>query len=137
MLGRSAASVPLVPPEVECVSQGGAQGHVDALADSYRLVLIDARGHGGSGAPHDIDSYRIDRQVDDVIAVLDELSISRTAFWGASMSGIIGLNLLARHPERLTGLIAGGAHAGRVVVDVQTGSAVLLTVARRRSPAPA
>ncbi|WP_329359639.1 alpha/beta fold hydrolase [Streptomyces sp. NBC_01483] len=40
--------------------------HVDALADSYRLVLIDARGHGGSGAPHDIDSYRIDRQVDDV-----------------------------------------------------------------------
>lgn len=27
------------------------------------------------------------------------------------MGGVIGLNLLARHPERLTGLIAGGAHA--------------------------
>ncbi|MGW7045527.1 alpha/beta fold hydrolase [Streptomyces avermitilis] len=89
--------------------------HVDALADSHRLVLIDARGHGGSDAPHDVDSYRVDRQVEDVTPVLDELNISRAAFWGASMGGIIGLNLLARHPERLTGLIAGGAHADRVV----------------------
>ncbi|WP_060905184.1 alpha/beta fold hydrolase [Streptomyces scabiei] len=46
-------------------------GYVDALADSHRLVLIDARGHGGSDAPHDVDSFRIDRQVEDVTAVLD------------------------------------------------------------------
>ncbi|MFJ3311053.1 alpha/beta fold hydrolase [Streptomyces sp. NPDC086549] len=52
-------------------------GYVDALADSHRLGLIDARGQGGSDAPHDAESYRIDHQVDDVIAVLDELNISR------------------------------------------------------------
>nr|WP_107912443.1 alpha/beta fold hydrolase [Streptomyces chartreusis] len=61
-----------------------------------------------------MDSYRIDRQVGDVVAVLDALDISRAAFWGASMGGIIGLNLLAGHPERLTALIASGAHGGRV-----------------------
>lgn len=92
-------------------------GHVEALADGFRLILIDARGHGGSAAPHDAASYEIGRQVDDVLAVLDALDIDQAAMWGASMGGIIGLHLLARHPERLTGLVAGGAHAGEVAVD--------------------
>jgi pimeloyl-ACP methyl ester carboxylesterase len=33
------------------------------------------------------------------------------------MGGTIGLHLLARHPQRLTALIAGGAHAERIPVD--------------------
>ncbi|MGA5207823.1 alpha/beta fold hydrolase [Streptomyces variegatus] len=61
-------------------------GYVDALADSHRLVLIDGRGHGGSDAPHDVDSYRIDRQVEDVTAVLDEL-------------GLVGGHFLQDHPR--------------------------------------
>ena len=28
-------------------------GYVDALKDTYRLILIDARGHGQSDKPHD------------------------------------------------------------------------------------
>lgn len=92
-------------------------GHVEALADDRQLVLIDARGHGESDAPHDADRYRIDRQVDDVIAVLDALGLDRAALWGASMGGVIGLNLAARRPSRLTALIAGGAHAGPVAAD--------------------
>jgi pimeloyl-ACP methyl ester carboxylesterase len=92
-------------------------GHVDALAGSHRLVGVDLRGHGESDAPHDAASYTIDRQVDDVIAVLDRLGIARAALWGASMGGTIGLHLLARHPERLTGLIAGGAHGEPVHAD--------------------
>lgn len=54
-------------------------GHVAALAGHFRLILVDARGHGGSEAPHDVDSYRIDRQVDDIIAVLDVLGIDLRA----------------------------------------------------------
>ncbi|MBM9509468.1 alpha/beta fold hydrolase [Actinacidiphila acididurans] len=92
-------------------------GHVSALADRHRLVLIDTLGHGESDRPHDADSYRIDRQVDDVIAVLDALAIDRAALWGASLGGIIGLHLLARRPERLAGLVVGGAHADRVAAD--------------------
>ncbi|MEU5992514.1 alpha/beta fold hydrolase [Spirillospora sp. NPDC047418] len=92
-------------------------GHVEALAGDHRLVLIDARGHGESDAPHDADSYRIGRQVDDVIAVLDALGVDRAAMWGASMGGTIGIHLAARHPSRLTALIAGGAHAGAVAAD--------------------
>jgi pimeloyl-ACP methyl ester carboxylesterase len=33
------------------------------------------------------------------------------------MGGIIGLHLLAGHPQRCTALIAGGAHADRIPVD--------------------
>ncbi|MDL4820590.1 alpha/beta fold hydrolase [Actinomadura opuntiae] len=92
-------------------------GHVDALAGGYRLILIDALGHGGSDTPHDAAPYRIDRQVEDVVAVLDAEGVQRTAYWGASMGGVIGLHLLARYPERLTCLVAGGAHACDVDAD--------------------
>ncbi|MET9793676.1 alpha/beta fold hydrolase [Streptomyces canus] len=123
-------------------------GYVDALAGGHRLVLVDARGHGGSDAPHDVDSYRIDRQVGDGVAVLDALDISRVAFWGASMGGIIGLNLLAGHPERLTALVAGGAHGGRVAAapaEVQRevglfrsrGTAPFIEMLERQGPLPA
>lgn len=92
-------------------------GYVDALAGRYRLICVDARGHGESYAPHGAESYRIDRQVDDVVAVLDSLGVHRAAVWGASMGGTIGFRLLARHPERLTCLIAGAAHAEPVTAD--------------------
>ncbi|MFH9009583.1 alpha/beta fold hydrolase [Streptomyces afghaniensis] len=111
------------------------------------LVLVDARGHGGSDAPYDVDSYRLDRQVGDVVAVLDALDIYRAAFWGASMGGIIGLNLLAGHPERLTALIAGGAHGERVTAapaEVQQeiglfrsrGTAPFIEMLERQGPLP-
>ncbi|GAA2144919.1 alpha/beta fold hydrolase [Actinomadura napierensis] len=86
-------------------------GHVDALAGNHRLVLIDALGHGDSDAPHDAAAYRLDRQVEDVVAVLDAEGVERAAYWGASMGGVIGLHLLARRPERITCMITGGAHA--------------------------
>jgi pimeloyl-ACP methyl ester carboxylesterase len=28
-------------------------GYVDALQHDYRLIVVDARGHGGSDKPHD------------------------------------------------------------------------------------
>jgi pimeloyl-ACP methyl ester carboxylesterase len=92
-------------------------GYVDALASRFLLILIDARGHGRSDAPHDADSYRIDRQVRDVLTVLDALGIGQATLWGTSMGGTIGLHLLARHPQRLVALIVGGAHADRIPVD--------------------
>jgi pimeloyl-ACP methyl ester carboxylesterase len=122
-------------------------GYVDALAAKFSLILIDARGHGGSDAPHDTDSYRIDRQVHDVLTVLDALGIDQAALWGASMGGTIGLHLLARHPQRLTALITGGAHAERIPADpaeVQReaelfrteGTAPFITWLERQGPLP-
>ena len=52
-------------------------GYVDALAGDYRLVVIDARGHGRSGRPKRPAAYRSSRRVADVVAVLDDLAIDR------------------------------------------------------------
>jgi pimeloyl-ACP methyl ester carboxylesterase len=64
-------------------------GYVDALRSDYRLILIDARGHGASDKPHDADAYGLDRRVGDVVAVPDALEIAKAAFWGYSVGGWI------------------------------------------------
>ncbi|MEO3782991.1 alpha/beta hydrolase [Actinocorallia sp. B10E7] len=92
-----------------------AAGYVTGLS-GYRLILIDGRGHGTSGAPHDPAAYDVVRQGDDVLAVLDALGLARASIWGSSMGGIIALHLLARHPERIDRLIATGAHGDSVSV---------------------
>lgn len=94
-----------------------AAGHVGGLADRFRLVLVDLAGHGGSDAPHDPARYRMDAHARDVVAVLDSLGLGRAAVWGASMGGRVGFRLMARFPDRLTALVAGGAHAEVIEAD--------------------
>lgn len=84
-------------------------GYVAALADDRRLVAIDARGHGRSDKPDDPGAYRPQDMAGDVVAVLDALGIERADFLGYSMGGRIGFATLARHPERINALVAGGA----------------------------
>ena len=52
-------------------------GFVRALQDSYRLVMIDVRGHGMSDKPHDPALYEIGMLVSDLVRVLDELNIRK------------------------------------------------------------
>jgi pimeloyl-ACP methyl ester carboxylesterase len=84
-------------------------GYVAALRDTYRLVLIDPRGQGRSDNPRDSAAYAPDERVRDVIAVLDDLGIGRTHFWGYSLGGRVGYALAASAPNRLASLIVGGA----------------------------
>jgi pimeloyl-ACP methyl ester carboxylesterase len=85
-------------------------GYVAALRDRYRLILIDARGHGGSDKPHDPAAYSLAAQTADILAVLDALNIARASYWGFSMGGRIGFALADAAPERLHALVIGGAH---------------------------
>ena len=86
-------------------------GYVEALQDRYRLILIDARGHGKSDKPHDPAAYQTERRVADVLAVMDAVGIERAHFFGYSMGGLIGFALARQAPDRLRSLILGGAHA--------------------------
>jgi pimeloyl-ACP methyl ester carboxylesterase len=85
-------------------------GYVDALRSDYRLILIDARGHGASDKPHDTDSYELERRVADVVAVLDGLAIEKAVFWGYSMGGWIGFGTAKYSKERFRALVIGGQH---------------------------
>lgn len=83
-------------------------GYVDALKDSYRLILIDARGHGQSDKPHDPAAYTLEKQAGDIVAVLDDLGVDKANYFGYSQGGTIGWALAKYAPERLSSLIIGG-----------------------------
>lgn len=83
-------------------------GYVDALKEDYRLILIDARGHGQSDKPHDPAAYVLEKQAADIVAVLDELGVDKAHYFGYSMGGTLGWALAKYAPERLSSLIIGG-----------------------------
>ena len=74
-----------------------------------RLILIDHRGHGRSGRPIGIEHHRIDRYVDDVLRVADEIELERFAFFGYSDGAWVGYRLASRDPSRITAIIGLGA----------------------------
>lgn len=75
------------------------QDQIPALAERFRVVSYDTRGHGRSPAPD--GPYTIDDLVDDVVALLDELGAARAHVVGLSLGGMIGLRLAAREPGRV------------------------------------
>jgi pimeloyl-ACP methyl ester carboxylesterase len=83
-------------------------GYVAGLSDGFRLVLIDAPGHGRSDKPHDPAAYGRLSQAANVLAVLDELSIDAAHFWGHSMGGDVALTLGRHYPERINALVITG-----------------------------
>lgn len=85
-------------------------GYVTSL-EEFTLILLDHRGHGRSGKPTEMEAHRIERYVDDVLAVLDAEGIDRAAFWGYSGGATVGFALAASHSGRVAGLVAQGATA--------------------------
>ena len=85
-------------------------GYTESLKHEYRLILLDARGHGASDKPHDPAAYDLELRAGDVTAVLDDLGIQRAHFFGYSMGGWIGFGLAKYAPSRFYSLILGGAH---------------------------
>ena len=88
----------------------GAYGYVDALKGAFRLILIDARGHGDSDKPHDGDQYELSLRVGDVTSVLDDLGIGKAHYLGYSMGGRIGFGIAKYAPDRVHSLTIGGMH---------------------------
>jgi pimeloyl-ACP methyl ester carboxylesterase len=65
------------------------------------LILVDARGHGGSDKPHDPAAYSPTAMVGDLLSVLDACGVPKTHFYGHSMGGGIGLQTAKLSPQRL------------------------------------
>ncbi|MCW4041937.1 MAG: alpha/beta hydrolase [Candidatus Bathyarchaeota archaeon] len=83
-------------------------GYTDALKADYRLILVDARGHGASDKPHDIDAYSPEIMTSDIVAVLDAVNVNQAHFWGYSMGAHIGFNVSQYCPTRFRSFILGG-----------------------------
>ena len=80
---------------------------IKTLKDENRLILMDCRGHGKSDKPTDPAQYGI-KMGEDVIKLMDHLSIQKANLFGYSMGSRISLNVLIREPKRINSAILGG-----------------------------
>lgn len=70
-----------------------------ALAERFRLLRFDSRGHGRSEVP--AGPYAIEELGRDVLALLADLGLERVHFCGLSMGGMAGMWLAINAPERI------------------------------------
>ncbi len=74
-----------------------------ALEPKYRVIRMDARGHGKSEAtPPPYDMFNLAK---DVIGLMDHLGIKKSRYLGLSMGGFVGQVLGITHPERFHSLV--------------------------------
>ena len=96
------------------------------LADRYRLVRFDMRGHGKSAAPAGAaagtgsgDALSLDLLADDVFAVADAAGARQFHLVGESIGGTIALLAASRRAERVQTLtVSNGAHLGGSIQNI-------------------
>jgi non-heme chloroperoxidase len=81
------------------------------LADDFRLVTFDMRGHGGSDQPRDADQYNdTAKWAADIAAIIRELDLARPVLVGWSYGGVVISDYLREHgDDELGGLVFVGA----------------------------
>ncbi len=84
----------------------------EALADRYRVVSWDMRGHYRSQAPEELSQYTQDIVVEDLRALCDHLDIQRAVQGGHSLGGYTALRFHEKYPQRVAALILHGAGPG-------------------------
>ena len=77
---------------------------VPALSRKYRVLRLDARGCGESTVPAKGVTWSIERLIEDVVNLLDHLSIRKIHWVGESSGGMVGLMFAITYPERINSL---------------------------------
>jgi len=81
---------------------------IAALIARRTVIVMDSRGHGRS--TRDARPYGYDLMADDVVGVLDALSVAKADVVGWSDGGILGLDLAIRHKDRVGKIFAFAAN---------------------------
>jgi pimeloyl-ACP methyl ester carboxylesterase len=81
----------------------GDAGHftraADMLADEFTVVTYDRRGNSRSPRPSGWTTTSVAEQADDAAGLIDSLALSPAVVFGASVGGVIALDLMIRHPQ--------------------------------------
>ena len=73
------------------------------LADFFRVIRMDMRGHGASDSP--AGEYSVEMLSRDVLAVADAAGVERFDYCGISLGGMIGQWIGIHAPQRLRRLV--------------------------------
>ncbi len=77
--------------------------HVEGLAESGRVLMLDKRGTGLSDRVREVQS--LDTAMDDVRAVMDAVGSEQAVLWSGSTSTGLSLLFAATYPDRCLGLV--------------------------------
>jgi pimeloyl-ACP methyl ester carboxylesterase len=104
---------PLVVLHGATMSGRGHLGpHLDGLARSFRVYLVDARGHGAT--PWDVTAgFSTTALVEDLLAFVDALEIGTVHLLGFSMGAMTALRFASDHPDRVRTLVLAGISTER------------------------
>jgi len=84
---------------------------VQAIADAgYRVIVPDLLGYGGASKPAEVSAYALPNILDDLIGLLDALSIDKVHIVGHDWGGTVAWLLAGNFPERgisVTGMTVG------------------------------
>lgn len=108
------------------------KAQVEGLAPTCRVVAPDLRGYGEStlgGWPADGEEPSLDRNADDLAALIDELKADGPmVLAGFSMGGYIAFTMLRRHAAKLDALVLIDTKAS---ADDEPGRATRLKMAEK------
>jgi len=106
-----------------------ARQYQSALAEEFRLVACDLRGHGMSEAPPEPDRYTDGRLwADDLAAIVEQLRLDRPVLVGWSYGGFIICDYLRAHgPDRVAAIdfVAGAVMLGEAAFGTLIGPGFL------------
>jgi pimeloyl-ACP methyl ester carboxylesterase len=95
------------------------------LADHFRVIAVDLRGHGESKAG--TDGYGLGRLGDDLATLLTALDLHDAIVVGHSMGGMTAMSFCGDHPDvlrdRVAGLVFVATAARQVIPPVLDGPA--------------
>ena len=76
-----------------------------ALADRWRVISWDMRGHGQTDSPDDPARYSAGLTVADMRALLQQLGVERAVIGGLSLGGYVSLAFALAHPGMTRALV--------------------------------
>jgi 3-oxoadipate enol-lactonase len=82
---------------------------VAGLADEFRCITWDERGHGGTTANGPFTYWD---SADDALALLDHLGVARAVFAGMSQGGFVSMRAALQARDRVRGLVLIDTQAG-------------------------
>jgi pimeloyl-ACP methyl ester esterase len=85
------------------------------LADSFRLVIPDLRGHGLSSAP--AEGFSVEELVSDIVTLFERLGLTDAILLAWSLGSQVALAAFPLLRERLSGLVLVGATARFTATD--------------------
>lgn len=86
-----------------CIDQSYWEPQVKALCQDYRTVVLDLPGHGKSGDQR--DSWTVKQYAQDVLSVIQQLSLSNVVVVGHSMGGDVALEAGLMDDKNIVALV--------------------------------